>query len=130
MSLTYERPIAATLNGRNPGVPSSENTGCSGYTGDYTGDELALRTGIPRAALHDGGSGPFAPGAGREHYAAIDVVRLAVVDRLVRSGVPVARATALVRAAESRGHAPIQAGQAFPNSGTGVQTGSAMTASH
>jgi hypothetical protein len=126
VSLTYERPIAATLNGRNPGAPSSENTGCSGYTGD----ELALRTGIPRAALHDGASGPFAPGGGREHYAAIDVVRLAVVDRLVRSGVPVARATALVRAAESHGHTPIQAGQAFPNSGTGVQTGSAMTASH
>jgi hypothetical protein len=90
--LTYERPSEPALNGRSTRVPTS----------GYTGAELALRTGIPYAALRDRVAGPLAPGGGREHYAAIDVVRLAVVDRLVRSGVPVARAAALVRAAESR----------------------------
>ena len=125
--MTYERPSAPSLNGRcaigTTAAFTSEDTG-------YTGDEIALRTGIARATLRDGAHGPLAPGDGREHYAAIDIVRLAVVDRLVRSGVPVARAAALVRAAESRAGAAIRAGQAFPNSGTGVQTGPAMTASH
>jgi len=118
--LTYERPSAQTPDGRSANAPASA----------YTGDELALRTGIPRAALHDPECGLLASGGGREQYAAIDVVRLAVVDRLVRSGVPVAHAAALVRAAESRARTGIRAGQAFPNSGTRVQTGSAMTASH
>jgi len=118
--LTYERPSAAALNGRSGNV----------HGGGYTGAELALRTGIPHTTRRDRVRGPLAPGDGREHYAAIDVVRLAVVDRLVRSGVPVARAIALVRAAESRAPETIRAGQAFPNSGTGVQTGPAMTPSH
>ena len=64
-----------------------------------------LRTGVSHAALGDlnGDLGGDLGGAARHRpYAAIDVVRLAVVDRLVRSGVPVARAAALVRAAESR----------------------------
>jgi hypothetical protein len=118
--LTYERPSAAALNGRSDTVPD----------GGYTAAELALRTGVPHPAGCDRMRAPLPPGDGREHYAAIDVVRLAVVDRLVRSGVPVARAIALVRAAESRVSATIRAGQGFPNSGTGVQTGPAMTPSH
>ena len=120
MSLTYERPSVPALNGRS----------ATTVTSDYTDAELALRTGVPHVTLRDRVHGPLAPGGGREHYAAMDVVRLAVVDRLVRSGVPVARAAALVMAAESRVPATIRAGQAFPNSGTGVQTGCAMTPSH
>ena len=99
--MTYERPIAASLNGRSTPVP--EVVPAHGYTSA----ELALRTGVPQTGLRDRMRGPLAPAGGREHYAAIDVVRLAVVDRLVRSGVPVARAAALVRAAESRVAAPI-----------------------
>jgi hypothetical protein len=118
--LTYERPSARTPDGRAAKAPA----------GAYTGDEVALRTGISPAALLDPELGLPAPGGGREQYAAIDVVRLAVVDRLVRSGVPVAHAAALLRAAESRVRIGIRADEAFPNSGTRVQTGSAMTVSH
>jgi hypothetical protein len=118
--LTYERPSTSALNGRSTATPTS----------GYTDAELTLRTGIPHSTLPGRIPGPLAPGGGRAHYTAIDVVRLAVVDRLVRSGVPVARAAALVRAAESRAAAPVRAGQAFPNSVIGVQTGSAMTPSH
>jgi hypothetical protein len=74
-----------------------------------------------------------ASGVGRDtcdEYTAIDVVRLVVVDRLMRSGVPVARAAALVQAAESLASAAIRAGQGFPNSDVRVQTGSEMTAGH
>lgn len=111
MFSTYERPSAEPLNGRCPDAPTCDFDGItrlwreganglnagSRHTGRYTREELVLRTGVPHAALGDlNGAAPHRP------YAAIDVVRLAVVDRLVRSGVPVARAAALVRAAESR----------------------------
>ncbi len=92
-------------------------------TGRYTHDELSLRTGVPCAALRDL-PGPL-PRGQCEQYAAIDVVRLAVVDRLMRSGVPVARAAALVRAAESRaitGFEPVRASQIpAPGSKLGLQ---------
>jgi len=127
---TYERPSAEPLNGRCPDAPTCEldtitrswREDANGLnvaprhtcteelayalpcandvperTAHYTLDELALRTGVAHDALRDP-KDTGQPG----HYAAIDVVRLAVVDRLVRSGVPVARAAALVRAAESR----------------------------
>lgn len=108
MSSTYERPSAASPNGRHPAALTCEFTalvrpwrenakGVKGHVGDYTRDELALRTGVPRAAL-----GALPAQRRGEQYAAIDVVRLAVVDHLVRGGVPVACAAALVRAAESR----------------------------
>lgn len=71
-------------------------------TSRYTREELALRTGVPHTALFDSDDVER-----RQTYAAIDVVRLAVVDRLVRSGVPVAHAAALVRAAESRAAARV-----------------------
>jgi len=116
---TYERPSAEPLNGRCPAAPTCDfdgitplwregakglNTG-SRRTGRYTREELVLRTGVPHAALRDlNGDSDSDQNGVEQHrpYAAIDVVRLAVVDRLVRSGVPVARAAALVRAAESR----------------------------
>ena len=98
MSLTYERPSAECLNGRWNALSAGGTAPAK--TGRYTRDELSLRTGVPRAALRDL-PGPL-PRGQYDQYAAIDVVRLAVVDRLVRSGVPVARAAALVRAAESR----------------------------
>ena len=95
MSLTYERPSAPTLNGRSPVTPVSF----------YSSAEIVTRTGIPLAVL------AMCTGAEQyalvdrctagDQYTAIDVVRLAVVDRLMRSGVPVARAAALVRAAET-----------------------------
>lgn len=110
MSSTYERPSAESLNGRPLPTLTCEFTGlirpwrddAKGVNtrdgdGDYTGDELALRTGVPRSAL-----GALPAQRRGEQYAAIDVVRLAVVDHLVRCGVPVACAAALVRAAESR----------------------------
>lgn len=106
MSLTYERPSTRTLNGRSPAVPVN----C------YSSVELVTRTGVPLAVLD--------LCADNERCTAIDVVRLAVLDRLMRSGVPVARAAALVRAAETLANASIQAGQGFPNSGVRVQTGS------
>lgn len=130
MFSTYERPSAEPLNGRCPDAPTCEidpitrswREGAKGLntwpqhanaeprqtavapppTGRYTHEELELRTGIPHDALRDPDGGDSNHGQQRPHYAAIDVVRLAVVDRLVRSGVPVARAAALVRAAESR----------------------------
>ena len=83
MSLTYERPSTRTLNGRS----STPAARC------YTSLEIVTRTGVPLAAL--------AICAGAEQYAAIDVVRFAVLDRLMRSGVPVARAAALVLQAET-----------------------------
>ena len=99
MSLTYERPSTRTLNGRSPVTPTSGFSAPDGPVstigpvGSYTTAELAARTGVPPAAL--------AMCTGIDQYAAIDVVRLAVLDRLVRSGVPVARAAALVQAAET-----------------------------
>lgn len=77
MSLTYERPSASSLNGRSADAPTSAFDGPADTTG-----------------LADG-------------RRAIDVVRLAVIDRLVRSGVPVACATALVQAAETLARATI-----------------------
>ncbi|HEU5356154.1 MAG TPA: hypothetical protein VFU65_16900 [Actinocrinis sp.] len=130
MFSTYERPSAEPLNGRCPDAPTCEldaitrswREDAKGLNtepkrsddethadaqphadyepprpGHYTREELALRTGVPHDALRD----PKDAERSR-HYAAIDVVRLAVVDRLARSGVPVAHAAALVRAAESR----------------------------
>ena len=116
MFSTYERPSAEPLNGRCPDAPTCDfdaitqlwredakglNTGPR-RVGRYTHEELVLRTGVSHTALRD-------PDGAAQHrpYAAIDVVRLAVVDRLVRSGVPVARAAALVRAAESRASAGV-----------------------
>ena len=93
MSLTYERPSTRTLNGRSPVTPTSGFSAPVGPVGSYTVAELATRTGVPPAVL--------AMCTGIEQYAAIDVVRLAVLDRLMRSGVPVARAAALVQAAET-----------------------------
>lgn len=102
MSLTYERPSTRTLNGRSPVTPTSgfgapvgpaSTAGPIDPAGSYTAAELATRTGVPPAVL--------AMCTGIEQYAAIDVVRLAVLDRLMRSGVPVARAAALVQAAET-----------------------------
>ena len=83
VSLTYERPSTRTLNGRSPAAPAAS----------YSSDEIVARTGVSLAVL--------AICTGDEQYAAIDVVRLAVLDRLVRSGVPVARAAALVQEAET-----------------------------
>jgi hypothetical protein len=97
VSLTYERPSTRALNGPFPTPATSEFSAPFGPATPavgYTGAELAARTGVPPAAL-------AALPQPRELYAAIDVVRLAVVDRLVRSGVPVARAAALVQAAEN-----------------------------
>ncbi|MBS2963911.1 hypothetical protein KGA66_12710 [Actinocrinis puniceicyclus] len=111
MSATYERTSVASLNGASPDGLNSENTAPDGQWREdangveaaarYTPEELALRTGVPRAVLCDLRDLHPLPGA------AIDVVRLAVVGRLLRSGVPVARAAALVRAAESRTDEPI-----------------------
>ena len=115
MFSTYERPSAEPLNGRCPAAPTCDFDGItplwregakglnagSRHIGRYTREELVLRTGVPHAALRDLNGDPNGVGQHRP-YAAIDVVRLAVVDRLVRSGVPVACAAALVRAAESR----------------------------
>lgn len=83
MSLTYERPSTRTLNGRSSSAAAAR----------YSSVEIVARTGVPLAAL--------AICAGGEQYAAIDVVRLAVLDRLMRSGVPVAHAAALVQQAET-----------------------------
>ncbi len=94
---TNPLPATSTAPVKNP-LPSSGAAPVK--PGRYTRDELSLRTGVPHAALCDL-PGPL-PRGPHEQYAAIDVVRLAVVDRLMRSGVPVARAAALVRAAESR----------------------------
>ncbi len=130
MFSTYERPSAEPLNGRCPDAPTCEidpitrswREGAKGLntwpqhanaearqtaalpqlTSHYTHEELELRTGIPLCALRDPDDGGSDNTQQRPPYAAIDVVRLAVVDRLVRSGVPVARAAALVRAAQSR----------------------------
>ena len=77
MSLTYERPSTRTLNGPSPDAAVSAFADPAETTGVAEG---------PRA---------------------IDVVRLAVIDRLVRSGVPVARAAALVQAAETLANATI-----------------------
>lgn len=77
MYLTYERPSVSSLNGRAADALTSTFDGPVDTTG-----------------LADG-------------RRAIDVVRLAVIDRLVRSGVPVARATALVQAAETLARATI-----------------------
>lgn len=135
MFSTYERPSAEPLNGRCPDAPTCEidpithswREGANGLntwpqhanaeprqtaaptqpTGRYTPEELELRTGIPHYTLRDPGDGDPNNTQQRPPYAAIDVVRLAVVDRLVRSGVPVARAAALVRAAQSRAAAGI-----------------------
>jgi hypothetical protein len=121
---TYERPSAEPLNGRCPdtltcdfdeitrlwregakgvnAAPSAPRNTLPAGPDHYTHEELVLRTGVPPAALNDlRGSVPPRP------YAAIDVVRLAVIDRLMRSGVPVARAAALVKAAESRAAAGV-----------------------
>jgi len=126
VSLTYERPSPTAPN--SPHIPAPTGAFTVHRTGEYTGEELALRTGVPRCALGEEAPDALRPGGGRERYAAADVVRLAVVGRLVRSGVPVARAAALVRAAESRPAAAVRDARDFPNSGAGVQTGAVMTA--
>lgn len=84
MSLTCERTSTNSLNGLHAPALTCHDA-------HYSEEEIRLRTGVSHALL-----------AKSTNCAAIDVVRLAVVDRLVRSGVPVARAVALVRAAESR----------------------------
>jgi hypothetical protein len=109
VSLTYERLSATALNGRSPSAPASGISGPAGSHGGSSGgsngrgagysvEEVAARTGVPRAVLAV---------LAREQYTAIDVVRLAVMDRLMRSGVPVARAAALVQAAETLARAAI-----------------------
>lgn len=89
MCLTYERPSAASLNGLPVNPPTCGIATRSEFRGSYSGAEIAERTGVPHDLVGDAA------------YTAMDVVRFAVVARLMRSGVPVARATALVRAAES-----------------------------
>lgn len=129
VSLTYERPSAPALNGRSTTAPTSEFTTQPIRRGTYTAEEISVRTGVPRAVLVVLSASGAAPDE-RDGYAAVDVVRLAVLDHLMRSGVPVARAAALVQAAERVADTAIRAGQAFPNSGVRVQTGSEMTAGH
>jgi hypothetical protein len=87
--LTYERPSTPSPNGRPANAPTCGFAPQAESRGSYSGTEIAERTGVPYGLVGDAA------------YAAIDVVRFAVVARLMRSGVPVARATALVRAAES-----------------------------
>jgi hypothetical protein len=70
----------------------------SDYSAGYSSDELVLRADVPLVVLRQLCDLDCAGGA------AIDVVRLAVVSRLLRSGVPVARAAALVQAAEHWTH--------------------------
>lgn len=110
MFSTYERPSAEPLNGPGPDTLTCDfdeitrewREGAKGVNTPqtdatrYTRDEVVLRTGVPHTALAD-----LHGATQRRDYAAIDVVRLAVIDRLMRSGVPVARAAALVKAAES-----------------------------
>jgi MerR HTH family regulatory protein len=116
MSLPTERTIATDLNGphnipsaaarrlpipaprahRQPEQPApARRPG----TGNYPRAELAHRIGVGPATLRawERQCG-IAPGRGTR-YAAADVVRLEVLGRLVRSGVPVARAVELVCAA-------------------------------
>ncbi|MGH3415578.1 MAG: hypothetical protein ACRDVE_06580 [Actinocrinis sp.] len=112
MYLTYERTSANSPNGLHATLLTSGDA-------NYSEEEICLRTGVSHELV-----------AKSTNYAAIDVVRFAVVDRLVRCGVPMARAAALVRAAESRSGAANRAVQDFPNHDAGVQTGSAMTAGH
>lgn len=80
---TYERPSPSSLNG-----PSTD-AAISAFGGSPDATGVAEATGVAD---------------GRR---AIDVVRLAVIDRLVRSGVPVAHAAALVQAAETLANATI-----------------------
>jgi hypothetical protein len=72
--LPYERPSTPPPNGRSVDAPTCGFSAASGSTDETYAADV---------------------------HRAIDVVRLAVIDRLVRSGVPVACATALVRAAET-----------------------------
>ena len=77
MPLTYERPSTSSLNGRSPDATTSAFGGLTDVTG--VADAIGVADGLR----------------------AIDVVRLAVIDRLMRCGVPVARAAALVQAAQT-----------------------------
>jgi hypothetical protein len=119
-------PATAPTSGSGAPVAPADTGGAIPPVGCYTSAELVTRTGVPHAVLatlaaptlsryeheqcdecdqrdqpehfperrHEQGTQPT-------QYTAIDVVRLAVLDRLMRSGVPVARAAALVQAAET-----------------------------
>lgn len=111
MSPTYERTSAPALNGPAGGSLTSAFAGAadwwregangakpSDYSTGYSSDELVLRAGVPPVVLRQ------LCDLDRTAGSAIDVVRLAVVSRLLRSGVPLARAAALVQAAEHWTH--------------------------
>lgn len=72
-------------------------------TGNQTGNQMGtgpvIRTGVGDASSSGAPEGALARRGG-VGFAAVDVVRLEVLARLVRSGVPLARAAELVRTTE------------------------------
>ena len=95
----YFEPTRAAVH---PAIHMGAQTGVQ--AGAQTGDPAMGRTGTGQMIRTGVGDAPSsgAPGAWAERrggvgFAAVDVVRLEVLARLVRSGVPLARAAELVR---------------------------------
>jgi DNA-binding transcriptional MerR regulator len=134
MSLPTERPSAAAVNGprriaplparrtlipapRAPYQAERPETDQRRGPGRYRRAEVAHRIGVGPATLRawERQCG-IAPVRGTR-YAAADVVRLEVLGRLVRSGVPVARAVELVCAAQYATECDVSATLGLPKSG-------------
>lgn len=109
-----------------PSLPTSPPTRHSPSSAGYTVAELAERIGVPAPTLSSWlvecvSYAPFAPDIScctsttGHLFRAADVVWFETLARLVRSGTPVARAAAQLRAAKSEADSPYPAPADLPN---------------
>lgn len=90
-------PAQRTRLGAGSALVAGQIPGVRGYVLSELAERVDVRIDTLRHWLHSGHFTPSRPGGA---FTAVDVVRLEVLARLVRSGVPVARAAELVGATE------------------------------